>query len=102
MRIPREGRPGLVRSHSPSSAPGAAEYRISVKREDHGKVSIYYTAPDLEIAGEPGITHGRMTSDRIRELGIPAAFGAQPLEDPASGEVLPCCSIPTTDVLLDL
>ncbi|MGW1759054.1 hypothetical protein [Streptomyces mirabilis] len=76
-----------------------------------------------------------MTSDGIRELGIPAdahaylcgpegfmsavtsalqraglsssnihteVFGAQPLEDPASDEVLPCCSIPTTDVLLDL
>ncbi|MEV4453614.1 MOSC and FAD-binding oxidoreductase domain-containing protein [Streptomyces mirabilis] len=308
VRIPEEGRPGLVRSYSLSSAPGAAEYRISVKREDRGKVStylhthlhtgdvieaaaprgtfvladdhtpvalfsagigvtpvlamlhrlalehssravwwvhtardpgqqpfaeearqllarlpharafIYYTAPDLEIAGGPGITHGRMTSDGIRELGIPAdahaylcgpegfmstvtsalqraglsssnihteVFGAlaainpgithtgsgpphqppgprgtgpsvtfarsglstgwseryatllelaeacevptrwscrtgvchtcatplltgqveyttQPLEDPASGEVLPCCSIPTTDVLLDL
>ncbi|QDO13469.1 MOSC and FAD-binding oxidoreductase domain-containing protein [Streptomyces sp. S1D4-23] len=308
VRIPEEGRPDLVRSYSLSSAPGAAEYRISVKREDRGKVStylhthlrtgdviqaaaprgtfvladdhtpvalfsagigvtpvlamlhqlalehssravwwvhtardpgqqpfaeearqllarlpharvfIYYTAPDLEIAGGPGITHGRMTSDGIRELGIPAdahaylcgpegfmstvtsalqraglsssnihteVFGAlaainpgithtgsgpphqppgprgtgpsvtfarsglstgwseryatllelaeacevptrwscrtgvchtcatplltgqveyttQPLEDPASGEVLPCCSIPTTDVLLDL
>ncbi|SOE33356.1 MOSC and FAD-binding oxidoreductase domain-containing protein [Streptomyces sp. OK228] len=308
VRIPAEGRPDLVRSYSLSSAPGAAEYRISVKREDRGKVStylhthlhtgdvieaaaprgtfvladdhtpvalfsagigvtpvlamlhqlalehssravwwvhtardpgqqpfaeearqllarlpharvfIYYTAPDLEIAGGPGITHGRMTSDGIRELGIPAdahaylcgpegfmstvtsalqraglsssnihteVFGAlaainpgitrtgsgpphlppgprgtgpsvtfarsglstgwseryatllelaeacevptrwscrtgvchtcatplltgqveyttQPLEDPASGEVLPCCSIPTTDVLLDL
>ncbi|MER7690233.1 MOSC and FAD-binding oxidoreductase domain-containing protein [Streptomyces sp. NPDC097610] len=308
VRIPEEGRPGLVRSYSLSSAPGAAEYRISVKREDRGKVStylhthlhagdvieaaaprgtfvladdhtpvalfsagigvtpvlamlhqlalehssravwwvhtardpgqqpfaeearrllarlpharafIYYTAPDLEIAVGPGITHGRMTSDGIRELGIPAdahaylcgpegfmstvtsalqraglsssnihteVFGAlaainpgitqtgsgpphqppgprgtgplvtfarsglstgwseryatllelaeacevptrwscrtgvchtcatplltgqveyttQPLEDPASGEVLPCCSIPTADVLLDL
>jgi ferredoxin-NADP reductase len=308
VRIPAEGRPDLVRSYSLSSAPGAAEYRISVKREDRGKVStylhthlhtgdvieaaaprgtfvladdhtpvalfsagigvtpvlamlhqlalehssrtvwwvhtardpgqqpfaeearqllarlpharafIYYTAPDLEIAGGPGITHGRMTSDGIRELGIPAdahaylcgpesfmstvtsalqraglsssnihteVFGAlaainpgithtgsgpphqppgprgtgpsvtfarsglstgwseryatllelaeacevptrwscrtgvchtcatplltgqveyttQPLEDPASGEALPCCSIPTTDVLLDL
>ncbi|MFH9963347.1 MOSC domain-containing protein [Streptomyces mirabilis] len=308
VRIPEEGRPDLVRSYSLSSAPGAAEYRISVKREDRGKVStylhthlhtgdvieaaaprgtfvladdhtpvalfsagigvtpvlamlhqlalehssravwwvhtardpgqqpfaeearqllarlpharvfIYYTAPDLEIAGGSGITHGRMTSDGIRELGIPAdahaylcgpegfmstvtsalqrvgvsssnihteVFGAlaainpgithtgsgpphqppgprgtgpsvtfarsglstgwseryatllelaeacevptrwscrtgvchtcatplltgqveyttQPLEDPASGEVLPCCSIPTTDVLLDL
>ncbi|MGW4144653.1 MOSC domain-containing protein [Streptomyces mirabilis] len=308
VRIPAEGRPDLVRSYSLSSAPGAAEYRISVKREDRGKAStylhthlhtgdvieaaaprgtfvladdhtpvalfsagigvtpvlamlhqlalehssravwwvhtardpgqqpfaeearqllarlpharvfIYYTAPDLEIAGGPGITHGRMTSDGIRELGIPAdahaylcgpegfmstvtsalqraglsssnihteVFGAlaainpgithtgsgpphqppgprgtgpsvtfarsglstgwseryatllelaeacevptrwscrtgvchtcatplltgqvdyttQPLEDPASGEVLPCCSIPTTDVLLDL
>ncbi|MFF2518139.1 MOSC domain-containing protein [Streptomyces sp. NPDC058086] len=308
VRIPGEGGPGLVRTYSLSSAPGAAEYRISVKREDRGKAStylhthlhtgdvieaaaprgtfvladdhtpvalfsagigvtpvlamlyqlalghssravwwvhtardpeqqpfaeetrqllarlpharafIYYTAPDLEIAGGPGITHGHMTSDGIRELGIPAdahaylcgpegfmstvtsalqraglsssnihteVFGAlapinpgiahkgsgpphqppgpggtgpsvtfarsglstrwseryatllelaeacevptrwscrtgvchtcttplltgqveyttQPLEDPASGEVLPCCSIPTADVLLDL
>lgn len=29
-------------------------------------------------------------------------YTTQPLDDPASGEVLPCCSIPTTDVLLDL
>ncbi|MFJ9032715.1 2Fe-2S iron-sulfur cluster-binding protein [Streptomyces sp. NPDC102274] len=29
-------------------------------------------------------------------------YTTQPLEDPASGEALPCCSIPTTDVLLDL
>ncbi|WP_405887236.1 MOSC and FAD-binding oxidoreductase domain-containing protein [Streptomyces sp. NBC_01136] len=308
VRIPREGRPGLVRSYSLSSAPGAAEYRISVKREERGAVStylhthlnrgdvieaaaprgtfvlsddhtpvalfsagigvtpvlamlhqlardhssravwwvhtardpgqhpfaegarqllarlpharafVYYTAPDLEITGGPGITHGRMTGGGIQELGIPAdahaylcgpegfmsavtsalqlaglsssnihteVFGALaainpgithpgsgqphqppgpqgtgpavtfarsglstrwsdrystllelaeaceiptrwscrtgvchtcttplltgqvqyttlPLEDPASGEALPCCSIPTTDVLLDL
>ncbi|WP_323186759.1 MOSC and FAD-binding oxidoreductase domain-containing protein [Streptomyces sp. NBC_00365] len=308
VRIPGDGRPGPVRSYSLSSAPDAAEYRISVKREDHGTAStwlhthlhrgdvieaaaprgtfvladdhtpvalfsagigvtpvlamlyrlardhssravwwvhtardpgqqpfaeearqllarlpharafIYYTAPDLEIAEGPGITHGRMTSEGIRELGIPAdahaylcgpegfmsavtsglqlaglngsnihteVFGAlaainpgithtgsghphqppgprgtgpsvtfarsglstgwsdryatllelaeacdvptrwscrtgvchtcatplltgqveyttQPLEDPAPGEALPCCSIPTTDVLLDL
>ncbi|MCX4462102.1 MOSC and FAD-binding oxidoreductase domain-containing protein [Streptomyces sp. NBC_01728] len=308
VRIPGDGRPGLVRSYSLSSAPDTAEYRISVKREDHGTAStwlhthlhrgdvieaaaprgtfvladehtpvalfsagigvtpvlamlyrlaldhssravwwvhtardpgqqpfaeearqllarlpqaralIYYTAPDLEIAEGPGITHGRMTSEGIRELGIPAdahaylcgpegfmsavtsglqltglngsnihteVFGAlaainpgithtgsghphqppgprgtgpsvtftrsglstgwsdryatllelaeacdvptrwscrtgvchtcatplltgqveyttQPLEDPAPGEALPCCSIPTTDVLLDL
>ncbi|MEU9284557.1 MOSC and FAD-binding oxidoreductase domain-containing protein [Streptomyces sp. NPDC048275] len=307
VRIVQEGRPSLVRSYSLSSAPGAAEYRISVKREECGEVStylhthlrrgdvieaaaprgtfvladddtpvalfsagigvtlvlamlrqladdhssravwwvhtartpgqhpfaeearqllarlpdsrafIYYTAPDLEVTG-PGITLGRMTSGDIRNLGIPVdahaylcgpagfmsavtsalqlaglsgsnihteVFGAlaainpgvadpssghphqppdpqgtgpfvafarsglstrwsdqystllelaeacdiptrwscrtgvchtcttplltgqvqyttQPLEDPASGEVLPCCSIPTTDVLLDL
>ncbi|MFE9888881.1 MOSC domain-containing protein [Streptomyces scopuliridis] len=41
VRIPREGRPGLVRSYSLSSAPDAAEYRISVKREDRGMVSTY-------------------------------------------------------------
>lgn len=162
VRIPGDGRPGLVRSYSLSSAPDTAEYRISVKREDHGTAStwlhthlhrgdvieaaaprgtfvladehtpvalfsagigvtpvlamlyrlaldhssravwwvhtardpgqqpfaeearqllarlpqaralIYYTAPDLEIAEGPGITHGRMTSEGIRELGIPA------------------------------
>lgn len=316
LRIPQEGRPGLVRSYSLSSAPGAEEYRISVKRESHGTVSTYlhthvsdgdvveaaaprgtfvladdergpvalfsagvgatpvlamlhqlaaraysrevwwvyaardprqhpfaaesrqllsrlprarvftyYSAPAPETAGssgadagEPGVTHGRMTADRIRALGIPAdadayvcgpegfmstvtsalrragltgerihteAFGAtaainpgvtgavtarphqppgppatgplvtfarsglstrwsdrhgtllelaeaceiptrwscrtgvchtcvaplldgrvryttQPLEDPAEGEALPCCSVPATDVLLDM
>ncbi|MFD7087958.1 MOSC domain-containing protein [Streptomyces sp. NPDC059896] len=29
-------------------------------------------------------------------------YTTQPLEDPDPGEVLPCCSVPTTDVLLDL
>lgn len=309
LRIPQEGRPALVRSYSLSSAPGATEYRISVKRESHGTVSTYlhtrlnggdvievaaprgtfvladdartpvalfsagvgatpvlamlhrlaaepgsrevwwvyaardrgqhtfatesrqllsrlpharvftyYSAPDPRATEEPGVTHGRMTADRIRELGIPAdadayvcgpdgfmstvtsalqlaglgearihteAFGAtpainpgvtdavaahphqpsgpaatgplvtfarsglstrwsdrygtllelaeacdiptrwscrtgvchtcvaplldgrvsyttQPLEDPAEGETLPCCTVPTTDVLLDM
>ncbi|MFG2520151.1 MOSC domain-containing protein [Streptomyces sp. NPDC048527] len=41
VRIAQEGRPSLVRSYSLSSAPGAAEYRISVKREDRGEVSTY-------------------------------------------------------------
>lgn len=164
LRIPQEGRPALVRSYSLSSAPGAAEYRISVKRESHGTVSTYlhtrlnggdvvevaaprgtfvladdartpvalfsagvgatpvlamlhrlaadagsrevwwvyaardrdqhpfaaesrqllsllpharvftyYSAPDPQGATvEPGVAHGRMTADRIRELGIPA------------------------------
>ncbi|MFD8222461.1 3-alpha domain-containing protein, partial [Streptomyces sp. NPDC059697] len=41
VRIPGDGRPGPVRTYSLSSAPGAAEYRISVKREDRGKASTY-------------------------------------------------------------
>ncbi|MGW6600238.1 MOSC domain-containing protein [Streptomyces sp. NPDC055036] len=308
VRIPGEGGQRPVRSYSLSSAPGAAEYRISVKREEHGEVStylhtrlkrgdvieaaaprgafvlteertpvalfsagigvtpvlamlyalagehgsravwwvhtarepgqyafaeesrhllarlpnarafIYYTAPDLQITEGPYVTHGRMTSENIRVLGIPGdahaylcgptgfmsdvtsalqlaglsgsnihteVFGAltainpgvtdhvtgrphqppgprgtgpsvtfarsglstrwsdrygtllelaeacdiptrwscrtgvchtcttplltgqvqyttQPLEDPASGEALPCCSVPATDVILDL
>ncbi|MFF1914892.1 MOSC domain-containing protein [Streptomyces sp. NPDC058239] len=162
VRVPGEGETSLVRSYSLSSAPGAAEYRISVKREDRGTVStylhtrlnrgdvievaaprgtfvladdhtpvalfsagigvtpvlamlhqlarehssravwwahtarnhgqhafaeearqllarlpnarafIYYTTPNLEVAGEPGITHGHMTNEGIRELGVPA------------------------------
>jgi ferredoxin-NADP reductase len=44
VRIPGEGRPGLVRIRSLSSAPGAAEYRISLKREDRGTVSTYLPA----------------------------------------------------------
>lgn len=309
LRIPQEERPALVRSYSLSSAPGADEYRISVKRESQGTVSTYlhtrlsggdvlevaaprgtfvladdartpvalfsagvgatpvmamlhqladglcsrevwwvyaardreqhpfaaesrqllarlpharvftyYSAPAPGAADEPGVTHGHMTADRIGELGIPAdadayvcgpegfmstvtsalqlagldeahihteAFGAtaainpgvtdaapkhphqppdppttghlvtfarsglstrwserygsllelaeaceiptrwacrtgvchtcvaplldgrvryttQPLEDPAAGDALPCCSVPTTDVLLDM
>ncbi|MET7783524.1 hypothetical protein ACFYRG_28230 [Streptomyces mirabilis] len=111
VRIPEEGRPGLVRTYSLSSAPGAAEYRISVKREDRGKVSIYYTAPDLEIAGEPGITHRRMTSDGIRELGIPADTHAYPCGPEGSMSAvtsalqrarLSSSNIHTTDVPLDL
>jgi ferredoxin-NADP reductase/MOSC domain-containing protein YiiM len=41
LRLPGAGRPAPVRSYSLSSAPGAATYRISVKREPHGTVSGY-------------------------------------------------------------
>jgi ferredoxin-NADP reductase/MOSC domain-containing protein YiiM len=59
VRIPGEGRPGLVRTYSLSSAPGAAEYRISVKREDRGKVSTYlhthlHTGDVIEAAAPRG------------------------------------------------
>jgi ferredoxin-NADP reductase/MOSC domain-containing protein YiiM/ferredoxin len=37
-------RPSLVRSYSLSGPPGAAEYRISVKREPHGVGSAYLSA----------------------------------------------------------
>ena len=37
----KPGQPALVRSYSLSSAPGAAQYRISVKAEPHGEVSQY-------------------------------------------------------------
>ncbi|HEU5416175.1 MAG TPA: MOSC and FAD-binding oxidoreductase domain-containing protein [Streptosporangiaceae bacterium] len=41
LRVTDAGQPAPVRSYSLSSAPGAASYRISVKREPHGVVSGY-------------------------------------------------------------
>jgi ferredoxin-NADP reductase len=41
LRITGAGQPAPVRSYSLSSAPGAAVYRISVKREPHGAASSY-------------------------------------------------------------
>ncbi|MEV4567932.1 MOSC and FAD-binding oxidoreductase domain-containing protein [Nonomuraea sp. NPDC049419] len=41
FRIAAAGDPPPVRSYSLSSAPGAAGYRVSVKREEHGLVSRY-------------------------------------------------------------
>jgi ferredoxin-NADP reductase/MOSC domain-containing protein YiiM len=43
LRLPGNGAPGPVRSYSLSSAPGAAEYRITVKREPHGAASGFLT-----------------------------------------------------------
>ncbi|OLT15813.1 sulfurase [Pseudonocardia sp. CNS-139] len=43
VRVPGAGTPAPVRSYSLSSAPGDAQYRISVKRERHGSVSGYLT-----------------------------------------------------------
>jgi ferredoxin-NADP reductase/MOSC domain-containing protein YiiM len=49
----------LVRSYSLSGPPGAAEYRISVKREDHGAASTYLDSRlragiELEVAAPRG------------------------------------------------
>jgi ferredoxin-NADP reductase/MOSC domain-containing protein YiiM/ferredoxin len=49
LRVPGAGDPAPVRSYSLSSAPGAARYRVSVKRESHGLVSGY-----LDRALRPG------------------------------------------------
>jgi ferredoxin-NADP reductase/MOSC domain-containing protein YiiM len=43
LRIQGAGQPAPVRSYSLSSAPGADDYRISVKREPHGAASGYLT-----------------------------------------------------------
>ena len=44
MRIPGAGEPAPLRSYSLSGDPGTGEYRISVKREDHGVVSRWLHA----------------------------------------------------------
>ena len=49
LRLADAGDPAPVRNYSLSSAPGAASYRISVKRERHGLVSRY-----LHDAARPG------------------------------------------------
>ena len=49
VRATGAGQPAPVRSYSLSSAPGAATYRISIKREIHGVVSAY-----LHATLEPG------------------------------------------------
>ena len=41
LRLPAAGQPAPVRSYSLSSAPGAGEYRISVRQEPHGTASGY-------------------------------------------------------------
>src|SRR6516165_7094696 len=43
LRIQGAGQPAPVRSYSLSSAPGADDYRISVKHEPHGTASGYLT-----------------------------------------------------------
>jgi ferredoxin-NADP reductase/MOSC domain-containing protein YiiM len=49
VRVTGAASPAPVRSYSLSSAPGAEEYRLSVKREEHGVVSGY-----LHTALRPG------------------------------------------------
>jgi len=44
VRVPGAGNPTPLRSYSLSSDPGAAVYRISVKREEHGLVSQWLHA----------------------------------------------------------
>ncbi|MEU8978703.1 MOSC and FAD-binding oxidoreductase domain-containing protein [Streptomyces sp. NPDC048309] len=58
IRTHQGGRP-LVRSYSLSSPPGAASYRISVKREPHGMASAYLhehavVGAELEVAAPRG------------------------------------------------
>jgi ferredoxin-NADP reductase/MOSC domain-containing protein YiiM len=59
IRISGAGQPAPVRSYSLSSAPGAHNYRISVKREPHGTVSTYLnnklsSGATIEVAAARG------------------------------------------------
>jgi ferredoxin-NADP reductase/MOSC domain-containing protein YiiM len=59
LRVTAAGEPAPVRSYSLSSAPGAAAYRITVKREPNGVVSGYLTSrlrtgAVLEVAAPRG------------------------------------------------
>ena len=65
-------------ARNPGQQPFAEEARQLLARLPHARAFTYYTAPNLEIAEGPGITHGRMTSEGIRELGIPADAHAYP------------------------
>ena len=81
VRIPGSDRSAPVRSYSLSSAPGAADYRISVKHEAGGLVSGYLTGAlragdQLEVAAPRGEFVLREGTDPI--LLISAGIGVTP------------------------
>lgn len=81
VRIP--GTPSPVRDYSLSSAPGAAEYRISVKREPHGTVS--------------GYLHTRLTAQAMLDVAAPRGeFVLEPGDGPV---VLASAGVGVTPVL---
>ncbi|WP_326954460.1 MOSC and FAD-binding oxidoreductase domain-containing protein [Amycolatopsis sp. NBC_01286] len=57
LRVPGAGDPAPVRSYSLSAMPSDTEYRISVKREDHGAVS--------------GFLHTRLTAGAVLPVAAP-------------------------------
>jgi ferredoxin-NADP reductase/MOSC domain-containing protein YiiM len=83
LRLTGAGRPAPVRSYSLSSAPGADEYRISVKREAKGVVSAY-----LHSALRPGAV-----------VDVAAPRGDFVLDDGDSPVVLLSAGIGVTPVL---
>jgi ferredoxin-NADP reductase/MOSC domain-containing protein YiiM len=78
---PDQGRP-LLRSYSLSGAPGASDYRISVKREEHGAASEFLhtrvRAGDLLEAAAPRGTF-TLRAGRNPVLLISAGVGATPV-----------------------
>jgi ferredoxin-NADP reductase/MOSC domain-containing protein YiiM len=83
LRLPGAGDPAPVRSYSLSSAPGGAEYRISVKQEPHGSASGY-----LNQRLQPGAV-----------LDVAAPRGSFVLDDRSSPVLLISAGIGVTPVL---
>jgi ferredoxin-NADP reductase len=83
VRLP-EGSQGaaLVRSYSLSGAPGAPEYRISVKQEPHGAASRWLhehaiVGTELEVAAPRGVF--TLAQDRAPVLLVSAGVGVTPV-----------------------
>ena len=76
MRVPGAAEPTPLRSYSLSGDPAAAEYRISVKHEDHGLVSRWlHTHIEPGIARRGGRTAWRLLSHRGQGSGHPDLGG---------------------------
>jgi ferredoxin-NADP reductase/MOSC domain-containing protein YiiM len=76
------GRPPLLRTYSLSGTPGAADYRISVKREAHGAGSAYLhdevrVGQTLDVAAPRGTFILRESDDPVAL--VSAGVGATPM-----------------------
>jgi ferredoxin-NADP reductase/MOSC domain-containing protein YiiM len=82
IRIPDVGDPTPLRSYSLSGDPAAGDYRISVKREDHGQVSRWLhahieTGSILYAAAPRGDFY--LTDDTTAVVLVSAGIGATPV-----------------------
>jgi ferredoxin-NADP reductase/MOSC domain-containing protein YiiM len=82
IKLPDAGHPTRLRSYSLSGDPAAGDYRISVKREDHGEVSRWLHAhiqagSVLQAAAPRGDFY--LTDDTAPVLLISAGIGATPV-----------------------
>jgi ferredoxin-NADP reductase/MOSC domain-containing protein YiiM len=82
LRIAAEEQRAVVRSYSISSAPGPIEYRISVKREEHGLASAYLHSQVtagalLDVAAPRG--QFVLTDETTPVLLLSAGVGATPV-----------------------
>ena len=117
----------LLRSYSLSGPPGARDYRISVKREEHGAASqpgsgplVGFARSDLNARWDPGYASllefaeacdvpvrwscrtGVCHTCETAVMSGTVRYAPAPVDDPADGSVLICCSQPREDLVLDL